>query len=214
MGREKEGQVEEGETQERREPFPGSSPNRKIVWHERRCPQSLSLIWAGCSRWTWWRRDDVSLPSSYISFFSVTDRSSSACVPWGGHVRVRWELGWGLRQGAQKSRLSSWVIKCLRRLQWGWVSRKMTVPWPNPRCSDPSFTSSHFHSRCLNTPQMLWEPFHCHVAEVANETSYHTSEAREVPEGTPSHSLYNGQINHTLPNCGNPVRKSSEESLI
>lgn len=177
-------------------------------------PQSLSLIWAGCSRWTWWWRDNVNLASSYISFFCVTDRISSACVPWGGHVQVKRELGWGLCQGARKSRFSSWVIKRLWRSQWGWVSRKMTVPWPSPGCSDLSFTSSRFHSRCLNTPQMLGEPFHCPLAEAANQSSHRASEAREVPEGTPSHSPYNAQINHTFPNCRNPGSQSSEESLI
>lgn len=157
----------------------------------------------------------MSLASSYICFFCVADRIYSVCAPWGGHdVQVRWELGWGLHQGPHKSRLNSWVINCLWRSQWGWVSRKVTVPGPNPGCSGPSFTSSHFHSRCLNTPQMLWEPFHCHLAEAANQTSYCASEAREIPEVTLSNSPYNDQVNRTLPSFRNAVRKSSGESLI
>lgn len=38
---------------------------------------------------------------------------------------------------------------------------------------------------------MLQESFHCHLAPAADQASHFTTEAREAPEATPSHSLYN-----------------------
>lgn len=78
----------------------------------------------------------------------------------------------------------------------------MTVPWPSPGCSDPEFPSSRWHSRCLNTAQMLWVSFYWPRRQPRAQAST-LHRVQRVSRGDPCPQPLWDQINHVPQNCKN-----------